>query len=54
MSCRIEHAKTLLKNPAASVTGIASAVGFGDPSSFAAAFRRSVGTTPTNYRRSIK
>jgi AraC family transcriptional regulator len=54
MSRRIERAKTLLENPAASVTEIAIAVGFADPTSFASAFRRSVGTTPTNYRRGIK
>jgi AraC-like DNA-binding protein len=54
MSRRIERAKTLLENPAASVTEIAIAVGFADPVSFASAFRRSVGTTPTNYRRGIK
>ena len=54
MSRRMERAKTLLENPAAAVTEIAIAVGFADPSSFASAFRRSVGTTPTNYRRGIK
>jgi AraC-like DNA-binding protein len=54
MRRRIERAKTLLENPAASVTDIAIEVGFADPVSFASAFRRSVGTTPTNYRRGIK
>jgi AraC-like DNA-binding protein len=54
MSRRIERAKALLVNPAMSVTDIAIAVGFDDPTSFASAFRRSAGTTPTNYRRGIK
>jgi AraC-like DNA-binding protein len=51
---RIERAKALLENPARSVTDVAIAVGFADPTSFASAFRRSVGTTPTNYRRGIR
>jgi AraC-like DNA-binding protein len=50
----IERAKTLLENPAVSVTEIAMALGFADPTSFASAFRRSVGTTPTKYRRGIR
>jgi AraC family transcriptional regulator len=51
---RIEFAKTLLENPGLSVTEIAQAVGFADPASFTAAFRRSVGTTPTAYRRALE
>jgi AraC family transcriptional regulator len=51
---RIEHAKGLLENPAASIAVIAQAVGFADPASFTAAFRRSVGTTPTAYRRILE
>jgi AraC-like DNA-binding protein len=54
MRRRIERANTLLENPAASVTEIAIEVGFADPVSFASAFRRFVGTTPTNYRRGVK
>jgi AraC family transcriptional regulator len=50
-SRRIERAKTLLENPARSVTEIALAVGYADPVSFTAAFHRRVGTTPTKYRR---
>jgi len=53
MHQRIEHAKRLLENPARSVNEIAQAVGFADPASFTAAFRRSVGTTPTGYRHAI-
>jgi AraC-like DNA-binding protein len=52
VSRRIERAKTLLENPAVSVTEIAIAIGFADLTSFASAFRRSVGTTPSQYRRS--
>jgi AraC family transcriptional regulator len=51
---RIERAKTLLENPARSVTEVALAVGFADPVSFTAAFHRLVGTTPTKYRRSLR
>jgi AraC family transcriptional regulator len=54
MHRRIEFAKALLENPAHSVTEIAHAVGFADPASFTAAFRRSVGTTPTAYRRILE
>jgi AraC family transcriptional regulator len=51
---RIELAKRLLESPTTSVAEIAQAVGFGDPASFTAAFRRSVGTTPTAYRRVLE
>jgi AraC family transcriptional regulator len=50
---RIEHAKTLLANPASSVTEIALELGFSETSSFTAAFRRATGTTPTAYCRSL-
>jgi AraC family transcriptional regulator len=50
---RIERAKTLLANPAGSVTEIALALGFSETSSFSAAFRHTTGTTPTEYRRSL-
>jgi AraC family transcriptional regulator len=51
-SRRIEHAKTLLANPAPSVTDIALKLGFSETSSFTAAFRRATGITPTAYHRS--
>lgn len=51
---RIERAKALLDDPARSVSEIARAVGFSDPASFAAAFHKAVGTTPTGYRRGIR
>ena len=50
---RIEHAKTLLAQPARSVTEIALTVGFSETSSFTAAFRRATGMTPTAYRRGL-
>ena len=50
---RIEHAKTLLANRAASVTEIALELGFSETSSFTAAFRRATGMTPTAYGRGL-
>ena len=50
---RIERAKGLLAKPAPSVTEIGLAVGFGQTSSFTAAFRRGTGVTPTEYHRSL-
>jgi len=53
MARRIERAKVLLARPAPSITQIALEVGFGETSSFTAAFRRMVGRTPSSYRRSL-
>jgi AraC family transcriptional regulator len=50
---RIERAKTLLANPARSVSEIALAVGFSETSSFSAAFRQTTGIAPSDYRRSL-
>jgi AraC family transcriptional regulator len=50
---RIERAKALLANPSESVTAIGMAVGFSETSSFTAAFRRTSGMTPSDYRRSL-
>jgi AraC family transcriptional regulator len=52
-SRRIEHAKALLAQPAQSVTEIGFTIGFSEASSFAAAFRRETGLTPSSYRRSL-
>ncbi|MEA2904301.1 MAG: AraC family transcriptional regulator [Alphaproteobacteria bacterium] len=52
-SRRIEQAKTLLAEPAPSVTDIGLTVGFSQTSSFTAAFRRATGLTPTGYHRSL-
>ena len=50
---RIERAKQLLARPGSSVTDIALQVGFGSSSSFATAFRKVTGQTPTGYARSL-
>jgi len=50
---RIEHAKSLLARPVASVTNVGFTVGFGETSSFTVAFRKTTGLTPTAYRRSL-
>jgi AraC family transcriptional regulator len=53
MSRRIERAKAILEGPARTVTEVGLMLGFSETSSFTASFRRSVGVTPTNYRRSV-
>jgi AraC family transcriptional regulator len=50
---RIDRAKALLANPNESVTSIGMAIGFSETSSFTAAFRKSSGMTPTEYRRGL-
>jgi AraC family transcriptional regulator len=52
-SRRIERARQLLADRELSVTTIALAVGFGDTSTFTAAFRRLTGQTPSRYRRNL-
>lgn len=47
---RLAQGQRLLKNSSASVTAIASAVGFSSPSHFATAFSRHVGVSPAHYR----
>jgi AraC family transcriptional regulator len=49
---RIERAKELLIERKQSITDVALAVGFGETSSFSAAFRKATGVTPTDYQRS--
>ena len=53
MILRIEEARRLLETPALAVTDVALAVGYQTSSSFAAAFRKLVGTTPSAYRRAL-
>jgi AraC family transcriptional regulator len=53
MSRRMERAKALLEVPARSVTDVGLMLGFAETSSFTSAFRRSVGTTPSDYRRRL-
>jgi AraC family transcriptional regulator len=52
-SRRIERAKILLAKPAPSVTDIGLTVGYGETSSFTAAFHKTTGVTPTTYRRTL-
>jgi AraC family transcriptional regulator len=51
---RIERAKQLLADRELSVTAIALDVGFGETSTFTAAFHRLTGQTPSRYRRSLE
>jgi AraC family transcriptional regulator len=53
ISRRIERAKTLLADPALSVTDAAAAVGYGSPSRFSALFRQVTGYSPREYRRKM-
>jgi AraC family transcriptional regulator len=53
MSRRMERAKALLEVPARSVTEVGLMLGFAETSSFTTSFHRSVGITPTDYRRSV-
>ena len=48
---RIDRGKALLAAGEASVTEIAVALGFADPSAFSTTFRRLTGGTPRDYRR---
>jgi len=51
---RIERAKALLAEPTLSITEIAQRVGFAETSSFSAAFRKSTGLAPREYRRGLE
>jgi transcriptional regulator GlxA family with amidase domain len=50
---RLERAKGLLETTALPLQDIVNAVGYEDPSSFTALFRRETGTTPSAYRRHV-
>jgi AraC family transcriptional regulator len=51
ISRRIERGKLLLEKPGVSITDVAMEMGFSSSNSFATAFRRNAGLTPTAYRR---
>ena len=51
LKLRIEHACTLLQAGKLSVSEVAAAVGFNDSNYFARLFRKSLGSSPRNYRR---
>jgi AraC-like DNA-binding protein len=50
---RIEYAKRLLANHDLSVTDVALQLGFGSSTSFATAFRKATGLSPTSHSRSL-
>lgn len=50
ITVRMDHAKYLLRTTDLTVQQAAYAVGYGSESAFCAAFRRSVGKTPSQYR----
>ena len=52
-SMRIQQAKSLLADPAISVTQIGLNLGFSETSSFTTTFRKHTGLTPTAYRRGL-
>ncbi len=52
-SLRMQRAKSLLANPAMSVTQVGFNLGFSETSSFTATFRKHTGLTPTEYRRGL-
>jgi AraC family transcriptional regulator len=51
---RMQQAKSLLANPAMSVTQVGFNLGFSDTSSFTTTFRKHTGQTPTAYRRGLE
>jgi AraC family transcriptional regulator len=53
MGRRMERAKTLLEKRTRSVTEVGLLLGFAETSSFTTSFRRTVGVTPSDFRRSI-
>ena len=53
-SLRMQQAKSLLANPAMSVTQIGVNLGFSETSSFTTTFRKHTGLTPTAYRRGLE
>ena len=50
---RIARAKELLADPDMPVTEIGLCVGYQTPSSFAASFRKTVGMSPSEFRRRL-
>ena len=53
LRCRMEKAKQLLKATDWSIMHIALKVGFKDSGYFSSAFKRHIGVTPANYRKSL-
>ena len=53
-SLRMERAKSLLADPATSVTQVGFNLGFSETSSFTTTFRKHTGLTPTAYRQGLE
>ena len=53
-SVRVEKAKELLRREDKSISGIAYAVGFSDNAHFDKVFKREVGISPLQYRKSVE
>lgn len=53
MSVRIDRAKELLKNRRFTVKDVAASVGYSDVLCFSKAFKKRVGTSPSEYRESL-
>ena len=54
LNLRLERARELLKNPSLSLIGIALDCGFSSHSHMSRLFHKSVGVTPSAYRRSLR
>jgi len=50
---RVSQAKRLLENPGISITDVAAAVGFADPSYFTRVFRKQESISPSEYRATL-
>jgi len=53
MQVRVDHACKLLEQKDIKVSGVAAQVGFSSPQRFNAAFRKHIGKTPMEYRRTV-
>jgi AraC family transcriptional regulator len=53
ISQRIKKAQTLLKTTSLSILEIATQVGFSNQNQLTIQFRKSIGTTPSNYRKQL-
>jgi AraC family transcriptional regulator len=51
---RLEQATNMLRNTDASIVSVAAELGYASQTAFAAAFRRSTGETPSDFRRRVR
>jgi AraC-like DNA-binding protein len=54
LSLRMQRARTLLRDPDATVAAVAAQVGYGSDVAFAVAFKREAGTSPGAFRRELQ